>query len=332
MRLVEVPGVKLFPVGLGTWQFGSSDWAYGATYAEETAPAIVNRSLDLGVNLVDTAEIYAFGNSERIVGKAIAGRRDEVFLATKLLPVVPVGPVVAWRARGSLRRLGTDHVELYQLHWPNPVVPARRIAAALRPLLDAGAVRHVGVSNYPLSAWQELEQELGRPVLSNQVRFNLIDRRPEEELLPWAAEHGRIVIAYSPLAQGLLAGRYGPGAPPAGPRARSAAFLPKNLVALAPLLDVLREIAEGHRATPAQVALAWCLRRPNVVVIPGASSVEQAERNAASADIELSQDEEDALTAASDAYRPVSGAAAVVRARAQVLRNRVHKVATGLRA
>lgn len=332
MRLVEVPGVKLFPVGLGTWQFGSSEWGYGGAYAAETAPAIVNRCLDLGVNLVDTAEIYAYGGSERIVGKAVAGRRDDVFLATKLLPVAPVGPVVRWRARGSLRRLGTDHVELYQVHWPNPVFPARVVAAALRPLLDAGCVRHVGVSNYSLSAWQELEHELGRPVLSNQVRYNLVHRSPEEELLPWAEEHGRIVIAYSPLAQGLLSGRYRPGALPAGLRARSTPFLPKNLAALAPLLDVVQEVAEGHRATPAQIALAWCLRRPNVVVIPGASAVEQAERNAAAADIELSQDEEDALSAASDAYRPVSGPGAVVRARAQVFRSRVHKVATGLRA
>ena len=332
MRLVEAGGVRLFPVGLGTWQFGSSEWAYGSTYAEQTAPAIVNRCLDLGVNLVDTAELYAFGRSERIVGKAIEGRREEVFLATKLFPVVPAGPVVAWRARASLRRLATDHVDLYQLHWPNPVVPARVTAAALRPLLEAGLVRHVGVSNYSLEGWQELERELGAPVLSNQVRFNLLDRRPEEELLGWAQEQGRVVIAYSPLAQGVLSGRYGPGSLPAGMRARTSPFLPQNLAALSPLLDLLREVAAAHGATPAQVALAWCLRRPNVVVIPGASSVEQAERNAASADIELSAAEDDALTGASDEYRPASGPGAVARASFSVLTSRLRKVATGLRA
>jgi len=332
VHLVEAEDVRLFPVGLGTWQFGSNEWAYGSVYAHETAPAIVNRSLDLGVNLIDTAEIYGFGRSERIVGRAIAGRRDEVFLATKILPVLPAGPVVGWRARGSLGRLGTDHVDLYQLHWPNPVVPARATAAELRRLLDSGVVRHVGVSNYPLAAWEELERELGAPVLANQVRYSLVDRRPEAELLPWAQAHGRVIIAYSPLAQGLLSGHYGPGRRPHGLRARTTPFLPRNISALAPVLDTLQQVAAAHDASPAQIALAWCLRRPNVVVIPGASSVEQAESNAASADIELSDEEDEALTRASDEYQPVSGPAAVVRARADVVTARLRSIASGLRA
>jgi aryl-alcohol dehydrogenase-like predicted oxidoreductase len=331
MQLVEAGGVRLFPVGLGTWQFGSREWAYGSSYAENTAPAILNRSLDLGVNLIDTAEIYAFGRSERIVGASLGTRRDEAFLATKILPVLPVGPVVGWRARGSLRRLATDRIDLYQLHWPNPVVPARLIAPPLRSLLDEGIVGHVGVSNYPLAAWQELERELGVPVLSNQVSYNLLDRRPEHELLPWAKEHGRLIIAYSPLAQGLLSGRYGPGRMPAGLRARTTPFLPQNVAALQPLLDTLGQVGAAHGANAAQVALAWCMRRTNVVVIPGASSVEQVEMNAASADIELTEEEDDALTRASDAYRPVSGPAAVVRARAEVLGTRLRKIEHGLR-
>ena len=329
MRHVEAEGVRLFPVGLGTWQFGAGEWGYGTTYAEEVAPRILERSLDLGVDLVDTAEIYAFGRSERIVGAALAGRRDEAFLATKLLPILPVDPLVGWRARGSLRRLGTDHVDLYQLHWPNPVVPARRVADALAKLLDSGLARHVGVSNYPLSRWQELERALGRPVLSNQVRYSLVDRAPERELLPWAQANGRVIIAYSPLGQGLLSGRYGPSRRPVGLRARTSAFRPDNLERVAPLLDVLREIASAHGVTPAQVALAWLVRRPNVVVIPGASSVEQAEQNAASADIELSAAEDDALTAASDAYHPVRSA---IGTGAGLVGRRVRRVLEGLRA
>jgi aryl-alcohol dehydrogenase-like predicted oxidoreductase len=329
VRHVEAEGVRLFPVGLGTWQFGSGEWGYGTTYAEEVAPRIVARSLDLGVQLVDTAEIYAFGRSERIVGASLAGRRAEAFLATKLLPVLPMDPIVGWRARGSLRRLGTDHVDLYQLHWPNPVVPASRVAAGLAKLLDAGVTRHVGVSNYPLARWQQLERHLGRPVLSNQVRYSLVDRRPERELLPWAQANGRVLIAYSPLAQGLLSGHYGPGRRPSGMRAKTSVFRPENLERTAPLLDVLREVSDAHRATPAQIALAWLVRRPNVVVIPGASSVEQAEQNAASADIELSAAEDDALTAASDAYEPARSA---VGAGAGVVRRRLRRVADGLRA
>jgi aryl-alcohol dehydrogenase-like predicted oxidoreductase len=329
VRLVEVGGVRLFPVGLGTWQFGSGEWGYGTSYAEEVAPRIVERSLDLGVDVIDTAEIYAFGRSERIVGAALARRRDEAFLATKLFPVLPVGPVVRRRARASCRRLGTDHVDLYQLHWPNPVVPQGPVADALAKLLDSGVTRHVGVSNYPLARWQELERLLGRPVLSNQVRYSLVDRAPERELLPWAQAHDRLLIAYSPLAQGLLSGRYGVDRRPAGLRGRTSEFRPRNLEAAAPLLDTLREVAGAHGATPAQVALAWLVRRPNVVVIPGASSVEQAEENAASADIELSAAEDDALSAASDAYCPVRSP---LGARAGVAGRRLRRVLDGLRA
>jgi aryl-alcohol dehydrogenase-like predicted oxidoreductase len=329
LRHVEAEGVRLFPVGLGTWQFGAGEWGYGTAYAKEVAPRIVERSLDLGVDLIDTAELYAFGRSERIVGAALGGRRDEAFLATKLLPILPVDPIVRRRARGSLRRLATDHVDLYQLHWPNPVVPARPIADALRGLLDSGVTRHVGVSNYPLARWQELERLLGRPVLSNQVRYSLVDREPERELLPWAQANGRVIIAYSPLGQGLLSGRYGPGRRPTGLRARTSPFRPENLQRAAPLLDTLREIANAHRVTAAQIALAWLVRRDNVVVIPGASSVEQAEQNAASADIELSAAEDEALTAASDGYQPVRSGFA---ARAATLSRRARRVREGLRA
>jgi len=329
VRHVEAAGVRLFPVGLGAWQFGSREWGYGSTYASEVAPRIVERSLDLGVQVVDTAEIYGFGRSERIVGRAVARRRDEAFLSTKLFPVLPADPVVGRRARGSLRRLGTDHVDLYQVHWPNPVVPARLVADALARLLDAGLTRHVGVSNYPLARWQELERLLGRPVLTNQVRYSLADRAPERELLPWAQANGRVILAYSPLAQGLLSGRYGPDHRPSGLRARTSTFQPGNLEQAADLLDVLREVAGAHRVKPAQIALAWLVRRPNVVVIPGASSVEQAEENAASADIELSAAEDEALTAASDAYRPVPSG---LGARAAVVGRRLGRVLDGLRA
>jgi aryl-alcohol dehydrogenase-like predicted oxidoreductase len=143
-------------------------------------------------------------------------------------------------------------------------------------------------------------------VLSNQVRYNLVDRRPERELLPWAQAHDRLIIAYSPLAQGVLSGRYDAEHRPTGVvRSTSPAFHPKNLRLAAPMVDVLRQVAEAHAATPSQVALAWLIRRPNVVVIPGASSVAQVEVNAAAADIELSDAEDAALVAASDAFHPV---------------------------
>src|SRR3954470_14151463 len=123
MRFVEVGGVRVSVIGLGTWQFGSREWGYGDEYAEREAGDITRRALDLGINLIDTAEIYAFGRSERIVGRAVAGRREDAFLATKVFPVMPVAPVVVQRGHASARRLGVDTIDLYQVHWPNPLVP-----------------------------------------------------------------------------------------------------------------------------------------------------------------------------------------------------------------
>jgi len=335
VKYVEVGGVRLSAVGLGCWQFGAGEWGYGSEYATVTAPAIVQRSLDLGVNLIDTAEIYAFGRSERIVGRALAGRRDEAFVATKLFPVLPVDPVVGWRARLSAARLGVTAIDLYQVHWPNPVVPVGPTMRAVAKLVADGLVRHVGVSNYSKSGWQEAEQALGGPVLSNQVQYSLSHRMPEADLLPWAQEHDRLIIAYSPLGQGLLSGRYDAEHLPKGMRLNTPAFLAENLRRSAPLVDTLREVATAHDATPSQVALAWLVRRPNVVVIPGASSVAQAEANAEAADLELADDEDEALTAASDAYRPITGAAAVpslVKARAERFAGRVKGAAGATRA
>jgi aryl-alcohol dehydrogenase-like predicted oxidoreductase len=214
-----------------------------------------------------------------------------VFLATKLFPVgLPFQ--VASRARGSARRLGVDRIDLYQQHWPSPMFPPSATMPRMRKLVERGLVAHAGVSNHSLAQWQAAEKAFGGQVLSNQVRFNLLDREPERDLVPWAKENGRIVIAYSPLAQGLLSGKYVTSAPRNLRRLRPA-FSASSRARLQPLIRALGEIANMHNASAAQVALAWVIRRPNVVAIPGASSVHQMEQNAAAADIDLS-DEEDA--------------------------------------
>ncbi|MDX6326399.1 MAG: hypothetical protein QOK15_2753, partial [Nocardioidaceae bacterium] len=276
---MEAGGVRVSAIGLGTWQFGSRAWGYGERYAVSTARQIVRRALDLGVTLIDTAEIYAFGRSERIVGAAIHDRRDDAFVATKLYPALPVAPVAVWCGRSSARRLAVDRIDLYQLHAANPVVP---IAAAMRGmarLRDEGVVRHVGVSNVGLGQWREADAALGSPVLSNQVRYSLLVRAPEQELLGFAQANERLLIAHSPLAQGLLSGRYDGGSVPAGARARSPLFLPETLESARPLLDVLREIGDARGVQSATVALAWLIRRPHVVAIPGAHSLAQLEAN-----------------------------------------------------
>jgi aryl-alcohol dehydrogenase-like predicted oxidoreductase len=308
MRFVEVDGAGVSAIGLGCWQFGSSDWGYGDDYARREAGAIVARALDLGVNLVDTAEAYGYGRSERIVGEAIRGRRDEVFLATKLFPLLPIPPVVQQRARGSARRLGVNAIDLYQVHWPNPVVPNAPTMEGVRRVIDEGIVRHAGVSNFSRARWEDAERRLGRPVISNQVQYSLVQRKPERELLPYAQHDERLIIAYSPLAQGLLSGHYDGTNPPRGwVRRGNVLFLPENIARASELLDTLREVGKNHDATPAQVALAWVIRHPNVVAIPGASSVAQLESNVAAADLELSDDDHDRLTGAADRFEPRRG-------------------------
>ena len=294
MKYIEVGGARVSTVGLGTWQFGSTEWGYGKDYAEGEAAGIVQRAIELGINLIDTAEIYGLGQSERIVGAAIKDRRDKVFLATKLFPVgLPVQ--VASKARASARRLGVEQIDLYQLHWPSPMFPPGATMPRMRKLVEKGLATHVGVSNHSLAQWQAAEKAFGGPVLSNQVQFSLLNRDPDRDLVPWAIARGRIVIAYSPLAQGLLSGRYTDAAPRNFRRFRSA-FSAASRSKLKPLLAAILEIASREQATTAQVALAWLIRKPNVVVIPGASSVHQLEQNAAAADVELS-DEDDARLA-----------------------------------
>ncbi|MGH3165895.1 MAG: aldo/keto reductase [Trebonia sp.] len=303
---------RISKIGLGAWQFGSREWGYGAEYAGRESQAIVRRAIELGVTLFDTAEVYGFGRSERILGAAIAGHRESVFLATKLLPVAPFPPVVQQRAVASAGRLGVSRIDLYQVHQPNPLVKDRVIMRGMRTLRRIRLVGEVGVSNYSLSRWRAAEDALGHRVLSNQVRYSLVSVAPADDLVPYAEEAGRIVIAYSPLGQGFLSGRYDKSNPPANRiRSFNALFLPANLERARPLLSVLREVAAAHDATPAQIALAWVIRSPAVTAIPGASSVRQLESNVAAAEIDLADDEWQALRDAAGQFQPVTGPAAL---------------------
>src|SRR5215468_7096107 len=303
---------KVSKIGLGTWQFGSREWGYGDAYARSEAKAIVRRAIELGVTLFDTAEIYGFGRSERILGEALGDDLESIFLATKILPVMPIAPVVEQRGVASASRIGARKLDLYQVHQPNPAVRDGTIMRGMRALQRTGLVDEVGVSNYSLKRWIAAEDALGSRVLTNQVRYSLADRRPERDLVPYAEAHNRVIIAYSPLAQGLLSGRYDRSNRPTNSvRANSALFLPENLERAAGLVTALRQIADTHSATPSQIALAWLIRNPVVVAIPGASTVAQLESNAAAADIELSDDEYELLKDESGRFTPVTGPAAL---------------------
>jgi aryl-alcohol dehydrogenase-like predicted oxidoreductase len=307
MKYLDVDGIgRVSRIGLGTQQFGSPEWGYGDQYASGAARDIVQRALALGVTLFDTAEMYGKGKGERILGEALGGKRDDVAVATKISPVVPFPPVVKQRQRASARRLQLGRIPLYQIHWP-PRVPDSVIMPGMRSLLDRADIGAAGVSNYSLARWQKADAALGRPVISNQVYFSLAHPAALDDLVPFAQRENRIVIAYSPLAQGLLGGRYGLDNRPGNDvRGVNPLFGTENLRRAEPLLQTLRDVAREADAKPAQVALAWLINLPGVVAIPGASSVDQLESNVAAADIELTAESRNALIDAARAFRPVS--------------------------
>jgi aryl-alcohol dehydrogenase-like predicted oxidoreductase len=299
MRYIDIEGMRLARIGLGTWQFGTREWGYGEPYATVVAPELLTRAIDLGITMIDTAEAYGPARSERIIGGTLARLSPEVraglTVATKFTPIAPAEPIVAWQVGGSRRRLGGAPLDMLYVHWKNPFVSVRRVMQAVRPLVLDGSVRQVGVSNFTLDQWRDAEGALRSPVVANQVQFSLGSPGPAADLVPYAVASGRVVVAYSPLLQGLLAGRTDlNGAAMGRPQAMMAGRRP----GFEELRAAVTEVAKAHGATPAQVSLAWVISHPNTIAIPGARTLEQLEENAAASDLELSADEVARLTEA----------------------------------
>ncbi len=264
--------VRVSAIGVGTWQWGSRSWGYGREYGREDLREAFEKALELGVNFFDTAEIYGGGWSERLLGEFMKERREEVVVATKLWPS-RITRGMMWKALNrSLERLGTSYVDLYQLHWPNPLVPVSRYMRVMEEMWMEGKIRAIGVSNLSLRQLEEARAALSHTdVASNQVKFNMLERDVERELLPYCQKEKITLIAYSPLAQGLLTGKYGPGRRPRDMVRRiNRLFTPEYLRSVKPLLMVLGEIAERREKTMAQVALNWLISKPWVTAIPGA--------------------------------------------------------------
>jgi aryl-alcohol dehydrogenase-like predicted oxidoreductase len=302
MRYIEMDGLRVSRIGLGTWQFGSREWGYGEAYATETAPALLRRAIELGIAMIDTAEAYGPARSEAIIGDELGGltdgQRAGLTIATKFLPIAPAERVVAWQCAGSRRRLRTDRLDLYYVHWSNPFVSPRRVGQAVRPLLRDGLVRRFAVSNYSIAQWRAFERGLGAAAVANQVQFSLVSPGPAQDLVPYAADHDRLIVAYSPVGRGVLAGRDPASLPPA----RRSSLRRAAGDGIGSLQRALAEIAIRNAATPAQVALAWVLAHPNTVAIPGARTIEQLELNAAAADLDLSDEEIARLTDLATAF------------------------------
>jgi len=287
-------GPKGSAIGLGMWQAGGKAW--GSDVRDADCRKAMERAVELGINLVDTAEAYGDGHSETVMSRAIKNvGRDNVFVATK---------VGGWHLRpddvrkacaASLKRLGVREIDLYQVHWPDPwgQVPLRETMKALEALQRAGKIRHIGVSNFAVRDMREARSHLSRTDLtSNQVRYNMLQRDVEKEVLPYCAREGIGILAWSPIGKGLLSGKYHNGRRPKD-RVRSDEdlFKPANVRASAPLVRELRRIGQIHGKTPAQVALAWLRRHQHVVPIPGGKRPAQAAENAGAAGWSLSSHE-----------------------------------------
>jgi len=279
-------GIKISAVGLGTWQWGSREWGWGRTYGKRDVIDALHKATELGINFIDTAEIYGQGKSEKIVGEAIRDRREDVVIATKVWPLNLSYGRVLKAAERSLQRLRIDVIDLYQVHWSNPLVPIRKTMKAMKKLVQDGKVRTVGVSNFNLKKFKTAQEALAPlELVSNQVRYNLLDRGIERELLPYANAEKITIIAYSPLAQGLLSGKYTPNTRPNSfIQMVNPGFSSRNLTRLTQTNRTLSEIAKTHGKTPSQVALNWLNRKGNVVAIPGVKRTEHAVDDAGAVD------------------------------------------------
>lgn len=254
MRHLRLPsGADLPVLGQGTWGMGER----GSERATEVAA--LRHGLDLGLGLLDTAEMYGSGGAEEVVGEAISGRRDEAFVVSKVFPHNADRRGAVEACERSLRRLGTDRVDLYLLHWRGGT-PLDETLAAFEELRKDGKIRYFGVSNFDLGDMRDLfDSEAGRQVQTDQVLYNLTRRGVEFELLPWCREQALPVMAYSPIEQGRLLGS-----------------------------TVLTEIAGQLDVTPAQVAVAWVLHQDGVCAIPKAATPEHVEQNCGALEVSLS--------------------------------------------
>jgi len=293
------------PLGIGTWAWGDKMlWGFGKGYGEADLRGAFNASLERGLDFFDTAEVYGSGRSEQFMGQFLVADRREVVVATKFMPF-------PWRLRRdsliealkrSLARLGLERVDLYQIHWPFPPVSIETWMASMADAVQAGLTRAVGVSNYNVDQMHRAHAALARygiPLASNQVQYSLLHRHPERNgLLQTCDDLGVTLIAYSPLAQGLLSDKYGPDNPPPGLRGRRLGRT--RLAEIQPLVALLGEIGEAHGCkTAAQVALNWTMCKGSVP-IPGAKNASQARENAGALGWRMSHDEVAALDAASN--------------------------------
>jgi aryl-alcohol dehydrogenase-like predicted oxidoreductase len=297
-------GLEVTRVGFGAWAIGGTgyEFAWGAQDDDESVAAI-ERALELGVNWIDTAAVYGLGHSEKIVGRALAGRDDRPYVFTKASLVADGQGRVAHSLKrdsilreveASLRRLGLDAIDLYQIHWPDPGPDIEEGWATFAELKDQGLVRHIGVSNFDVEQLRRIQQIA--PVETLQPPYSLVDRGVDDQILPFAERQGIGVIVYSPMGSGLLTGAMTreriAGLPDDDWRKRAAQFTEPQLSRNLGLVERLGAVAERHDATPGAVAVAWTLRNPAVDgAIVGFRRPDQVDPILVAASLELTDDD-----------------------------------------
>jgi aryl-alcohol dehydrogenase-like predicted oxidoreductase len=313
-RLLADTGVFVSEICLGAMTFGGRGqmWEVIGGLDQSAASAIVNRALDAGVNFIDTADVYSAGESETLVGKALAGKRHDVILATKVRGRMGKNPNqvglsrlhIIEAAEASLRRLGTDYIDLYQIHRFDPLTGLEDTLRALDDLVRTGKVRYTGCSN--LAAWQLMKalaisrSEGLERFKCTQSYYSLAGRELEREMIPLLKDQGVGLLVWSPLAGGFLSGKFTRDQKDGAARRATFDFPPINKEQAFSIVDVMRDIAAAHAVTVPQVALAWLLSKDVVTsVIIGARKLDQLEDNLKSVDVALSVDELHALDAVS---------------------------------
>ena len=261
-------------LGLGTWGMGGFSSRHLG--GEEKAVRALQLGIELGMSFIDTAEMYANGHSEEVVAQAVGEAREKVFIATKVSAENLSHERVLRSCQASLKRLKTNYVDLYQIHWPNSRIPITETMKAMEQLVTEGKVRNIGVSNFSVQQTREAQDALSKiDLASNQVEYNLVDRSIEEDLLPYCAREHITIIAYSPIARGNLS---------SGERGEQ--------------WRTLDEVARKYAKTRVQVALNWLIAKEPVVAIPKAANLQHVRENAGAVEWNLSREDHNALSAA----------------------------------
>jgi diketogulonate reductase-like aldo/keto reductase len=253
---------KIPAIGLGTYGIGG--YMHSDYSKDKEAIELIRYAIEIGLNFIDTAEMYGSGHTEELIGEAIMGLREKVFIATKVSPSHFSYEEVIKACERSLKRLKTTYIDLYQLHWPNPSIPIKETMKAMEYLVDKGKIRYIGVSNFSVEETKEAMEALSKyEIVSNQVEYSILERSIEKDLIPYCEREKISIIAYSPLARGAIF------------RGNAA--------------EVLSRIAKKHNSTISQIALAWLIRNPIVVAIPKTSKKERAKEFLGAYEINLDE-------------------------------------------